>query len=355
MTLKKIKHFIKKNYKELIAQLVIHTILFLFYSYNQDHAGVIYSSNWANTEFIYSYKFSFFMNYAIAGLIINYIFLPLLYYKKRFVWFFVTVSILIAGVILIDEFFLEQIYFPTTRGTYFPGIPFTLIETLPLIMIFVGFKLAWDFNVKQSEVERLKVLVKESELQFLKSQINPHFLFNNLNNLYAYATENSPKTPSIILELSSVLRYMLYDCTENYVLLSKEIAHLKNFTALNQLQIEDRGEISFTTNIESSDFLIAPLILNVFLENSFKHSTASQSNDIKIDVSINVSEQGILTFSCVNSFLEYSNNKQLSKGIGFLNVKKRLELIYPNLHELTVTSNNNIFNVNLLMHLKPNN
>lgn len=344
MNLKRVNYLIKKNYKEFLAQLLVHVILFLFYSYNQDY-----------TEIIYAYKLSFFLNYAVAGLIINYILLPLFYYKKKFVWFFGSVSILVIIVILVDEFFLEQIYFPDTRGAYFPGIPFTLIETLPLIMIFVGFKLAWDFNVKQSEVEQLKLLVKESELQFLKSQINPHFLFNNLNNLYAYATENSPKTPSIILELSSVLRYMLYDCKENYVPINKEITHLKHYTALNELQIEDRGKIIFNSNIYAPDFLIAPLILNVFIENAFKHSTASQSENINVTIDINIDNNGLLKFKCLNSFLPIQNTQNLAKGIGLINVKKRLELMYPDLHQLKITNTDETFTIDLQIQLKPTN
>jgi len=342
MNLERITYFIRSNYKEFLAQLIVHFILFLFYSYNQD-----------NTEIVYAYKLSFFLNYAIAGLIINYILLPLFYYKKKFISFFFTVFIVVVFVILIDEFFLEQIYFPDTRGAYFPGIPFTVIETLPLIIIFVGFKLAWDFNVKQSEVEQLKLLVKESELQFLKSQINPHFLFNNLNNLFAYATENSPKTPSIILELSSVLRYMLYDCKENYVPISKEITHLKNFTALNELQIEDRGTIEFSSNVYAPDFLIAPLILNVFIENAFKHSMSSQSENISVTIDIHVNNDGLLTFRCYNSFSRIQNTQNLAKGIGLINVKKRLELMYPDLHELEITNTHEAFTVYLQMQLKP--
>lgn len=130
-------------------------------------------------------------------------------------------------------------------------------------------------------------MVKDSELQFLKSQINPHFLFNNLNNLYSHAIENSPKTPSIIIELSSVLRYMLYDCKENYVSLEKEISHLKNFTELYKLQIEHRGNIQFKTDtFENSKFKIAPLILMVFIENAFKHSTSNQSDNIHITINV---------------------------------------------------------------------
>src|SRR5690606_22740068 len=123
-----------------------------------------------------------------------------LYYKKKPFFFAASVLALLVIVVLLDEYFLEQIYFPDTRGSHFPGVSFTIIETLPIILIFVLFKFVWDFYRKQREMDELKSLVQESEIQFLKSQVNPHFLFNNLNNLYAKALKNSPKTPTIILE-----------------------------------------------------------------------------------------------------------------------------------------------------------
>lgn len=110
-------------------------------------------------------------------------------------------------------------------------------------------------------------MVAESRMQFLKSQINPHFLFNNLNNLYAYALENSPKTPKIILELSALLRYMLYDCQADYVPLAKEIKCLNDFINLQELQIENRGTIEFNISGKAENQLVAPLILIVFIEN----------------------------------------------------------------------------------------
>jgi LytS/YehU family sensor histidine kinase len=195
-------------------------------------------------------------------------------------------------------------------------------------------------------------MVKESELQYLKSQINPHFLFNNLNNLYSYAIDNSPKTPSIILELSSVLRYMLYDCKENFVPLAKEIEHLKNFTQLSELQIENRGQVEFNVENIRSGHRIAPLILNVFVENAFKHSTASQSEDISIKIHINVTEAGMLEFECVNSYRPLKNTDNLSHGIGLQNVKKRLQLIYPNAHTLSIQETDSLYSVQLNIELK---
>lgn len=339
--MKKWLAFLRKNRGEIVFQLIVAVVLFFFYSYNLD-----YSFRLA------PYKIFFFLNYALAALLINYVLLPRLYTKKKFLLFFISVMLLISIVILMDELVLEQIYFPDTRGRYFPGIWFTLIETLPIIIFFVGFKFAWDFNKKQVEIEQLKILVQESELQFLKSQINPHFLFNNLNNLYAHAIENSQKTPSIILELSSVLRYMLYDCKEQFVPLEKEIDHLKNYTALNELQIEDRGEIGFAADNIPANYTIAPLILTVFIENAFKHSTASQSEDIQIQISVNATADGYLTFICKNSFLPITNTEKLSKGIGLVNVKKRLSMLYPEAHELKIKKEVTFFKVTLTMQLK---
>ncbi len=328
-------------YAEVFFQILLHVVMFLFYSFDRNNPG------------IQPYQIAFFINYAIGAFIINYVLLPRFYYRKKYIHFFVSLLVIIAGIIVIEEFVLEQIFFPNTRRSkQFAGIFYGLLDVMPMIIILSGFKFAWDAAGKQREVDELRASVKESELQFLKSQINPHFLFNNLNNLYSYAIDNSPKTPNIILELSSVLRYMLYDCKEKYVPLSKEIEHLQNFTRLHELQIEDRGSVIFKTENISSGYVIAPLILSVFLENAFKHSTASQSEDISIDVGIKVTEQGLLQFECVNSFRPVTNTDDLSHGIGLQNVKKRLEIIYPDAHQLTISETDTLYSVKLEMQLK---
>jgi len=325
---------------EVFFQVLLHVVLFLFFSFDK------------NQPQIQPFQIAFFINYAVGAFIINYILLPRFFYRKKYIFFFLFVIFIIAGIIVVEEFVLERIFFPNTRGQYFPGIIFSLLDVMPIIIILAGFKFAWDASKKQQEVEALNAMVKESELQYLKSQINPHFLFNNLNNLYSYAIDNSPKTPSIILELSSVLRYMLYDCKENFVPLPKEIEHLKNFTQLSELQIEDRGQVEFNAENIKSDYQIAPLILNVFVENAFKHSTASQSEDISIEIHINVTENGILEFECTNSYRPQTNTDDLSQGIGLQNVKKRLQLIYPNAHTLSIQETDSLYSVNLNVELK---
>ncbi|MDX2303648.1 MAG: histidine kinase [Microscillaceae bacterium] len=337
------KNRVQFSIKELIFQIVLHIVVFIFYSFDKYHPHI----GW--------HKAVFFLNYTFAALIINYFLLPRFLYREKYAIFFSYFSGIIIALMLLEELVLEQIFFPHTRGRNFPGLFFTLFQVLPVIIILAGFKFAWDALVKQRELEGLKAAIQESELQFLKSQINPHFLFNNLNNLYAYAIESSPKTPTIILELSSVLRYMLYECKEQFVPLYKEIEHLEDFTRLSQLQIEERGIVDFKAHHIQSDYQIAPLILIVFIENAFKHSQASQSDNILIDIEIFMTEEGKLDFFCKNNFQQLANTENLSKGIGLNNVKKRLQLLYPNAHQLTIIEHENQYEVYLSIQLTPQN
>ncbi|WNJ20438.1 histidine kinase [Pontibacter sp. G13] len=324
---------------EWIFQVILHLIVFFAYSLERNRA--LFDEE----------KIVYFLTYAAAAWVIDYVLLPRFFYKGRYWAFFLWTVAVITGVIVIEELGLEQVYFPDTKGQKFPGVIYTLVDVMPVIVILSGCKFAWDALVKQQQLEELKVAIEESELQFLKSQINPHFLFNNLNNLYSYAIEDSPKTPQIILELSSVLRYMLYDCREEYVPVAKEIRHLKNFTKLNELQIEERGTVNLRVGDIPGNFQIAPLILIVFVENAFKHSQASQSDNIFIDMDLRISPEGKLYFTCINNYFPVANTDNLSKGIGMQNVRKRLQLLYPNAHELEIRDQDSRFEVRLAITL----
>lgn len=325
--------------KEVIFQVVLHIVVFIFYSFDK------------HEPHIQSYQIAFFLNYAFAALVINYCLLPYFFYSKKQLSFFLLLFLTLAFTIVMEEMVVEKIYFPDTKGKHFANVFYTLLDVLPVLTILSGFKFAWDAAKKQKEVEVLKTIVRESELQFLKTQINPHFLFNNLNNLYAYAIENSPKTPDIILKLSAVLRYMLYECKENYVPLEKEVKQLENFVKLSEMQIEERGSVHFATQNIQPGYQIAPLILVVFIENAFKHSTASQSDGILIEVAVELLENNTLKFICKNSFSDQSNTDSLSQGIGLQNVQKRLQLLYPNAHDLNIKKSANQYEVRLSLQL----
>ena len=333
-------HNVSKSLWEVPFQIVLHVLVFVFYSFDRHQPQ------------IQQHQIAFFLNYASAVFVINYILLPRFLYQKRYWQFFLTFALVISFVIVVEEQVLEKVYFPDTRGKRFQGVFYGLLDVLPVITILSGFKFAWDLIRKQQEVEKLKVSVEESELRFLKSQFNPHFLFNNLNNLYSYALEKSPKTPVIILELSSVLRYMLYGCKEKYVPLWNELKQLENFVKLNELQIEERGSIRFSSpDSNGRNYRIAPLILMVFVENAFKHSMASQEDNILINIEIDLTDDGTLNFTCENSYQVNASEDSLSKGIGLQNVKKRLELIYPGAYDLHIEDLSSWYKVRLSLSL----
>lgn len=327
------------NLKELIFQVLLNITVFVFFGFDRRLPG------------IESYQIFFFLNYALAALVINYVLLPRYLYKNRYLEFVIYALVIIGIVIFVEEAFLEQIFYPDTRGKKFLGVFYNLLSTMPTITILVGFKFAWDALKKQQEVIELRNTVKESELQFLKSQINPHFLFNNMNNLYAYAVEQSPKTPEIILELSSVLRYMLYECQAPFVSITKEMEHIENYINLSELHVEGRGEVTFEKGNIPSNYQIAPLILSVFIENAFKHSVSSQTKNIIIVIDVKVCDDGVLHFICKNSFCEQSNTQSMDSGIGLENVKKRLELIYPKCHTLKIETEHDQYIVDLTINL----
>lgn len=330
--------YIQKT-KEFFFQITLGSLVFILYSYGRHDRNITFQ------------EFIFFTNQSLGAFVIGFFLLPNFFYQNKYWHFTIYSAVVLSVVVFIEEGILERIYFPTTRGRNLAAQIYDLLDVLPTILILLGAKFAWDAITERKRANQLELLAKESELQFLKTQINPHFLFNNLNNLYALAIEESPQTPDFILELSAMLRYMLYECKAQYVALPKEIEQLENFIRLNELQIEGRGKATYTQTINATHFNIAPLIFMVFVENAFKHSASSQTKNIKIDIDLKVSENGTLEFICNNNYLLQSNTQNLSKGIGLENVKKRLEMLYPNAHSLQINSKNHIFQVHLKMML----
>ncbi|WP_108423953.1 sensor histidine kinase [Flagellimonas amoyensis] len=326
--------------KELLFQIVLHVLVLLFFSFDRNQGGIIV------------HKAIFLLFYSVATIAVTYFLMPRFLYRKKYWQFFLGFILVVVAVIAIEELILEPIMFPNTkRGNSFPGIYISLLGVLPVMFILSGCKFGWDALQKQDQIDELQSTIQESELQFLRSQINPHFLFNNLNNLYSYALQNSPKTPEIILEMSGVLRYMLYESKEQFVPLKKELEQLGNFIRLYRLQIEDRGIVRFEVGDMQEEYRIAPLILIVFIENAFKHSQSGLSSNIVIDISVQM-EGAVLEFHCNNNFETVPSLDTVAKGIGLKNVQKRLELLYPNKHQLEIKEKDNSYQVYLKLELE---
>lgn len=195
---------------------------------------------------------------------------------------------------------------------------------------------------------------KEAELKLLKAQLNPHFLFNTLNNLYGLAVVKSDKLPNLMLKLSDLLRYSLYDTKETYVALEKEVQYLENYMSLEKIRLEDQTEISFTKTGELSSKKIAPMLLIVFVENAFKHLDTSRSEKNHVAVSI-AQENDKLSFSCKNTMDKTGQQVQPMEkgksGIGLQNAKKRLSLLYPDKHQLDILTEGTEYEVTLEVDL----
>lgn len=326
--------------KEIIFQIVLHILVLLFFSFDKNTGGIVVN------------RALFLLWFSVATLGVTYYLMPTFLYKKKYWQFFLGFVLVVVVVIIVEEFVMEPIIYPNTkRGNSFPGIYISLLGVLPTMFILSGCKFGWDALQKQEQIDELRSSIEESELQFLRSQINPHFLFNNLNNLYSYALQNSPKTPEIILEMSGVLRYMLYESKEQFVPLKKELEQLGNFIRLYRLQIEDRGKVGFRVDDIREEYRIAPLILIVFVENAFKHSQSGQSSNIEIDISVEMKD-GFLEFHCDNNFEATPSLDTVASGIGLENVRKRLELLYPNKHRLQIEEGANKYKVVLELELE---
>jgi len=194
---------------------------------------------------------------------------------------------------------------------------------------------------------------KEAELKLLKAQLNPHFLFNTLNNLYGLSVIKSDSLPNLMLKLSDLLRYSLYDTKDKFVPLEKEITYLENYISLENIRLEDKTTIQFTKSGPIALKEIAPMMLIVFVENAFKHLSSMDDVESRVVVDIAVTDNS-LEFSCTNSIDEKSNGFPMESGksgIGLKNVKKRLALLYPERHKLNINRSTDSFDVQLTLFL----
>jgi two-component system LytT family sensor kinase len=191
-----------------------------------------------------------------------------------------------------------------------------------------------------------------SELSFLKAQINPHFFFNTLNNIYALTHVNADVSRKAIHQLSRMMRYVLYDTQNSTTMLSQEIAFIKDYISLMELRLTDVVKIDFTSPAALKDLAIAPMIFLPFIENAFKHGvSATQPSHIGITVSQN---DTLIELSVVNTIIkEQSNNLEEGSGIGLNNTKRRLDLLYPGKHTLVINESTaeSIYLVHLTLNL----
>ncbi|MBU2921136.1 histidine kinase [Winogradskyella psychrotolerans] len=251
--------------------------------------------------------------------------------KKRIIKRFYNIALILIGLILV--------IFNDTFGKL-EGF----VEFIALYFILVFITIAhWLFKQIKALI-RLKNEKAKTELMHLKSQVNPHFFFNMLNNLYGLVDKDSKKAQQLILKLSDMMRYSIYDGEKDKVLLSEEITYLENYIELHKMRYHKAIDIQFNIDTNPTDYEIMPLLFIILLENAFKHGVENLRENAYVHVNL-VAHNNEVTFAIENNFEEVQDHPET--GIGLKNLKRRLELVYPKNHTLTISKTETTYNATL--------
>jgi two-component system, LytTR family, sensor kinase len=280
--------------------------------------------------------------------------IPYFFNRKRYSLYIVSLAVVIIAYGVI-KYSIAALFFPhevLARETghiigFWPYFWYTVFSSLVYIFLSVALKFAADWFRNERIQRDLENQRLSAELSFLKSQINPHFLFNSLNSIYSLAYQRSETTPEAILKLSEIMRYMLYECNDNKVALSKELQYLQNYIDLQKIRFGKKSYIDFKVNGRVDHQQIVPLLLIAFIENAFKHGIA---NDPLMPISLLVDvDAEHLHFYIRNK--KHNNNRDTLGGIGLNNVKRRLDLLYPGKYNLDITEDEQTYTCELSLVL----
>jgi sensor histidine kinase YesM len=254
--------------------------------------------------------------------------------------YFKKYALVIIGfyVLALSYFFYIRVYIDDLNSYLQQEKEIKIILTTPfLVLLLSWFYQQWKW-LKTVESKKSK-----AELALLKSQINPHFFFNTLNNLYGLTVEKSDDAPSVVLKLSDMMRYTIYMGKEDFVPLKDEIEYLKNYIELHKIRYHKTVDIAFTHSYES-DYQIAPLLFIIPLENAFKHGVERLTEDAYIHMNLKT-DDGVIHFDIENNFGTFE--AQINVGIGLDNLKQRLKLLYPGKHKIQIEVNEDHYKLSL--------
>lgn len=347
------RNFILKKIGHGLLHLLFWCGVLLFYTY---FFGVG-SSNF-NDTLIYSL---FLMPITIATTYVSiYKLIPDYLITKRYYLFILysSYTLIISTYLVLVSIFFSLIYIsnfeyndmnPITRNILFVMTGVYLVTFIVSAFKLMKLNISASKKTKtlENKILETQLKLKEQELKYLKMQIHPHFLFNTLNTMYGFALKKADETPEMILKLSNLLDYLLYQVDKPFVNLTDEINHIKDYISLEKMRFSDTLKVNFSKNISSDLIKIAPMLLIPFVENSFKHGKIiNGSLNISIAIEADVNQ---IQFEIKNS---YTSDSSFSDGIGLENIKKRLELLYPNQYKLSINKDASDFTVAL--KLNPN-
>jgi sensor histidine kinase YesM len=335
-----------------INRIFLH-ILFWLFSYLVFSQIFKISDEVTRIDYIYSGLFHVSL---LFGVYINIILLmPKLFGKNKYlIYFFALAATILLSIVLnlITFDWLADILFPD----YYFVSHFDFLEIGIFVVIYILIttllKLSQSWFELQEVNGRLIRIEKEnvkSELKALKAQINPHFLFNSLNVIYSQAIKKSNKTPDAIIQLSDILRYVIYDSTKDKVSIKTEIKLIEDYIELQKFRIDTTSSIKFEHNVKNGYCKITPMLLLPLVENSFKHGIKGELDHTFVNIKLETIDSNIL-FEIVNNkgtgeAIENDGNS----GIGIANIRQRLKLLYPNNHEFKIEESPTVFKINMLL------
>jgi two-component system LytT family sensor kinase len=335
----------KLNYKRIIqhAAFWISFILLFLVIY-----GPVFNNfPWLFLSSMVMLPFTMMVVYSI-----NYLILPKFLKQRRYLLLGIIIMLILAFEpplprILVMKLSGEEVTFKNFLD--YNLLPF-YFETGLITFIALSIKLFKERNREQEQKNLLAQQKLESELNALKGQLNAHFLFNTLNNLYGLAKKKSGHTAEGILKLSEMLHFVLYDCSSDSYPIQKELDFINNYIELEKLRYGKRLRIEMIEELDYSEFKIAPLLLFPFIENSFKHGASKKAKEVWIKIRIATKPKSLVLEVENNRYLDQALRSQRSGGVGLENVQKRLDIHYPKQHTLSIRSDDSSFSVHLHIH-----
>jgi sensor histidine kinase YesM len=327
---------------------------------------------WVGVWFFFVYFFSYSSNNVIYKNWFSILLMPITMLTTYFVVYFLIprylltkkynffilysfytliISTDIIGLVIVFYF----LFLSNLNVTEMPFMSKKFVFVLIVVYLVVGlvsfisllnhnFKTISKNKELQNKILETQLQIKNQELQYLKKQIHPHFLFNTLNTIYGFALKQSKDTPEIILKLSNLLEYILYQVNKSKVSLKEEVLHIKEYIELEKIRFQDTLKVSFNSDAIADEIHVAPMLLIPFVENAFKHGSLIDGFlTVEITISLNEYE---FEFCIKNTVLESDENQNI-EGIGLENIKKRLSLLYKNNHQLQIENRDNWFVINL--------
>ncbi len=278
-------------------------------------------------------------------------FAPRFYSRKRLsmnIFLVVVFFLLNSGLWVLYYYLLGTNDVSQLQAFYFSSMGHNLLYAFYGILFRMGID--WfEERERQKELERQQT---RTELALLRSQVNPHFLFNILNNIHSFSARDPEKTSFAIIKLADIMRYMLYDAAAELVPAEKEISYIRSYLDLQRLRYRDPGFVDFSAKPVAPGVMIPPLLFIPFIENAFKHGSKSASDKIVIEVAITGAN---IRFYCRNAKRELTETEQrMDKGIGIGNIRRRLELLYPGMHRLEIGDKGDHYTVTLTIETNEN-